>query len=74
MGKFGLDGFEGGFIFFLKKLIRSKKLSLIYFKLKNMKLVPKCNLSIIALFESLLFKNNRYNYKQLNIMNVRKSV
>ena len=40
-----------------------------------MKLVPfflKCNLSIIALFESYLFKNNMYNYMQANTMNIKK--
>ena len=38
------------------------KLVLIFFK---------CNLSIIALFESYLFKNNRHNYKQPNTMNIK---
>jgi len=40
-----------------------------------MKLVSiffKYNLSIIALFESHLFKNNRHNYKQSNTMNIKK--
>ena len=41
-----------------------------------MKLVPKyflkCNISIIAPFESQLFKNNRYNCKQPNTMNIKK--
>ena len=31
----------------------------------------KCNLSIIALFESYLFKYNRHNYKQPNTMNIK---
>jgi hypothetical protein len=34
--------------------------------------LKKYNLSIIALFESHLFKNNRHNYKQSNIMNIKK--
>ena len=55
--------------------MRSKKLKLIHFKiLKNMKLVSfflKCNLSIIALFESHLLKNNRHNSKQSNTMNIK---
>ena len=42
-----------------------------------MKLVPKyflkCNISIIAPFESQLFKNNRYNCKQPNTMNIKKN-
>ena len=39
-----------------------------------MKLVSiffKYNLSIIALFESHLFKNNRHNYKQPNTRNIK---
>ena len=55
--------------------MRSIKSKLIHFKTKNMKLVSnflkKYNLSIIARFESYLFKNNKHNYKQLNTMNIK---
>ena len=43
-----------------------------------MKLVPnffqKCDPSIIALFEAQLLKNNRHNYKQPNIMRIKKLI
>ena len=56
--------------------MRSKKSKLIQFKTEKYEtsfkfFLKKCNLSIIALFESYLFKNNRYNYKQSNIMNIK---
>ena len=34
----------------------------------------KCSLSIIALFESYLFKNNRYNLKQPNTIYEHKKI
>ena len=35
------------------------------------KVFKKCNLYVIALFESQLFKNNRRNCKQPNTMNMK---
>jgi len=32
----------------------------------------KCDISIIDLFESYLFKNNKHNYKQTNTRNIKK--
>ena len=56
-------------------MVRSKKLKLIHFKLKNMKLVPKFfknfSLFVVALFESYLFKNKRHKCKQINTRNMK---
>ena len=54
-----------------------QKLKLIHFESEKYEtstkfFLKKCNLFIIALFESWLFENNRHNYKQLNIMKIKK--
>ena len=56
--------------------MRPIKSKLIHFKIEkyetSIQSFLKCNLSIIAIFESYLFKNNRDNYKQPNTMNIKK--
>ena len=55
--------------------MRSIKSKLILFKIEkyetSIQIFLKYNLSIIAIFESYLFKNNKHNYKQLNTMNIK---
>jgi hypothetical protein len=59
----------------LKILTRSIKSKLIHFKIEkyetSFNFFKNYNLSIIAIFESYLFKNNRHNYKQPNTMNIK---
>ena len=55
--------------------MRSIKSKLIHFKIEKyevLNFLKNYNLSIIAILESYLFKNNRHNYKQPNIMNIKK--
>ena len=55
-------GFQGGFGFFEKK---------VYLDVRKSKQID-FNISIIALLESQLLKNNRHNDKQPNIMKIKK--
>ena len=57
--------------------MKSIKSKLIHFKAEKYGTTfnffsKKWNTSIIALFESYLLKNNRYNYKQPTTMNIKK--
>ena len=59
----------------IKIVISFKKSKLIHFeseKYETSIILKKCNLFIIVLFESQLFKKNKHNYKQLNIMKIKK--